>query len=201
MWKDISMKKSLLLLNTGLIILAFCLFNRVNAGELNVGNKVPIFNANDQDGALWKLEDYLGKKMIVIYFYPAALTGGCTKQACAYRDYKSKLTELNVEVVGISADPVKNLKIFEKMHNLNFTLLSDVNGEIANMFGVPLGKGGSITREVDGKEISLDRSMSISRWTFIIDLEGNVVWKDSDVDAASDSKKVYDFLTKLETEK
>ena len=195
------MKKSLLLLNTGLIILAFCLFNRVNAGELNVGNKVPIFNANDQDGALWKLEDYLGKKMIVIYFYPAALTGGCTKQACAYRDYKSKLTELNVEVVGISADPVKNLKIFEKMHNLNFTLLSDVNGEIANMFGVPLGKGGSITREVDGKEISLDRSMSISRWTFIIDLEGNVVWKDSDVDAASDSKKVYDFLTKLETEK
>jgi peroxiredoxin Q/BCP len=162
---------------------------------LDVGDKINSFNANDQNGELWKLDNYLGEKYIVFYFYPAALTGGCTKQACGYRDYKSKLTKLNVEVIGISADPVKNLKIFEKMHNLNFTLISDVNGEIAKMFGVPIGKGGSITREVEGKDTALEHSMSISRWTFIIDLEGKVVWKDSDVDAGSDSQNVIDFLT------
>lgn len=198
------MQKSLQLLNIGIVILMAAFCNWANAadpdGNLNVGSQVPLFSANDQNGELWRLEDYIGKKMIVIYFYPAALTGGCTKQACGYRDYHSKLTELGVEVIGISADPVKNLKIFEKMHNLNFTLLSDVDGDIAKMFGVPLGKGGSITREVDGQEISLDRSLTISRWTFVIDLDGKVVWKDSDVDAASDSKKVFDFLAKQEAD-
>ena len=99
-----------------------------------------------------------------------------------------------MEVVGISADPVKNLKIFEKMHELNFTLLSDINGEISTMFGVPKGEGGSITREVAGKDISLDHPLSISRWTYIVNLDGKVVWKDSEVDAASDSEKVIDFL-------
>jgi peroxiredoxin Q/BCP len=63
------------------------------------------------------------------------------------------------------------------------------------MFGVPKGKGGSIKREVDGQEVTLDHPLSISRWTFIIDLDGKIVWKDTDVDAASDSKKVIDFLT------
>ena len=72
----------------------------------------PVFNANDQDGELWNIADFKDKRYIVAYFYPAALTSGCTKQACSYRDNKSKLNEIDVEIVGISADPVKNLKIF-----------------------------------------------------------------------------------------
>ena len=138
----------------------------------------------------------MDKKFIVIYFYPAALTSGCTKQACSYRDNQSKLQEIDAEVVGISADPVKNLKIFGSMYHLNFTLLSDANGDIAKMFGVPASDGGSITREVDGEEMELQRSQSIKRWTFIIDKSGKIVYKDTDVSAQEDSEKVIKFLEK-----
>ena len=163
---------------------------------LKVGDMAPVFNANDQDGELWSIADFKDKNFILIYFYPAALTSGCTKQACSYRDNKSKLNEIDVEIVGISADPVKNLKIFGNMYNLNFTLLSDINGEIARMFGVPSDEGGSITREVDGVEIDLNRSHTVSRWTYIIDKSGKIVYKDTKVSAKEDSDKVIDFLIK-----
>src|SRR5581483_1290619 len=91
----------------------------------------------------WKSSDHVGKKILVVYFYPADLTSGCTKQACGFRDDMKKLTEKGVEVVGVSGDSVKNHQIFKKVHDLNFTLLADEDGSIAKKFGVPVGKGGT----------------------------------------------------------
>lgn len=164
------------------------------SGTLQVGDRAPGFVANDQDGNLWKSEDHLGKGYLVVYFYPAAMTGGCTKQACSYRDQKRGFEDLRVEIVGISGDPVKNLKYFQEAQQLNFTLLSDVSGEIAGKFGVPIGAGGVITRSINGEEKNLARMVTASRWTFVLDPQGRVVYKDAEVNAAEDSQKVIDFV-------
>ncbi len=79
---------------------------------------------------------------------------------------------------------------------MNFTLLSDVSGEIAAKFGVPVGKGGTITRTIAGEEKTLDRMVTASRWTFVIDPQGKVVYRDAEVNAAEDSQKVIDFARK-----
>lgn len=165
---------------------------------LAVGDKAPQFNANTHTGDLWQTEDRVGRgKYVVVYFYPAAMTGGCTKQACSYRDQAADLSGLDVEVIGISADPVSNLKLFRDAHNLNFTLLSDVNGFIARLFGVPVTKGGTFKTAVDGQEVVLKRPYTLARWTFILGKDGKVLYKDTQVDAPNDSRKAIEFLRGL----
>ena len=178
-------------------ILFFPLHTKAETITLNVGDKAPNFYANDDNGELWELEKHLGKNYVVVYFYPAALTGGCTKQACSYRDNKDILSKMNVNVVGISGDPVNNLKMFKEVHDLNFSLLSDVSGEIAKKFGVPLKDGGKIKKTIEGTIFSLGRSYTEARWTFIIGKNGNVIYKDTEVNAENDSKNVMDFLKSL----
>ncbi|HCE57925.1 MAG TPA: peroxiredoxin [Prolixibacteraceae bacterium] len=162
--------------------------------QVAIGDKAPVFTATTNEGSTWKLADYLGKKNVVVYFYPAAMTGGCTKQACAYRDAQPTIESANAVVVGISGDNPEGLKLFKKAENLNFTLLADEKGEIARMFGVPVKDGGTITREVEGKSYDLTRGATASRWTFIIDKKGNIVYKNEQVDAAKDAEAVLAFL-------
>ncbi|WP_297089297.1 peroxiredoxin [uncultured Draconibacterium sp.] len=164
------------------------------AQELNLGDTAPEFSALADDGSMWNAKDYLGSKFIVVYFYPAAMTGGCTKQACAYRDLKNDIDKADALVVGVSGDNVDGLKLFKKVHELNFPLLSDENGEIAKKFGVPIRDGGSITREIDGQNIELFRSNTPSRWTFIIDKKGSIVYKNTAVDASNDSSEILEFI-------
>jgi peroxiredoxin Q/BCP len=165
---------------------------------LAVGDKAPQFNANTHTGDLWQTEEYVGRgKYVIVYFYPAAMTGGCTKQACSYRDQAADLSGLDVEVIGISADPVNNLKLFREAHKLNFTLLSDVNGFIAGKFGVPVTKGGIFKTTINGKEVVLRRPYTIARWTFILGKDGKVLYKDTRVDAPNDSRKAVEFLRGL----
>ena len=165
---------------------------------LNKGDKVAKFKAKADDGSVWKSKKALKKSNLVVYFYPAAMTGGCTKQACSYRDDQEDLTKLNAQVVGISGDEVKNLELFKMVHNLNFTLLSDPKGKIANLFGVPFKTGEkSIKREIDGQEYNLIREITTSRWTFVLDQKGRVVYKSTEVNAAEDSKAVMEVLEKL----
>jgi len=97
-------------------------------------------------------------------------------------------------VVGVSGDNVEGLKLFKKAENLNFTLLSDESGEIAKSFGVPTRDGGKITREIEGQSYDLVRGVSASRWTFIIDKNGNIVYKNEQVDADKDAEAVLAFL-------
>jgi peroxiredoxin Q/BCP len=178
---------------TLLISISLTSFSQNDKG-LNTGDKVPGFEATAADGTTWNFKNHVGGKYIVLYFYPAAMTGGCTAQACAYRDLSSDLESEDAMVVGVSGDNVEGLQIFKKAHNLNFTLLSDESGEIATLFGVPTREGGTIVREVDGMEVEFERGTTANRWTFIIDKNGNVVYKNKEVDASKDSDEVLSFL-------
>ena len=163
---------------------------------INDVEKAPVFQGIDDTGKQWSSSDFVGKEYLVVYFYPVAMTGGCTKQACAFRDHKEALKEVNASVVGISGDDVQNLKYFKEANNLNFTLLSDSDGKIAKAFGVPTKDGGSIVRKIDGKEVTLSRNITTARWTFIIDKNGKIIYKNDQVNAAMDSQQVIDFLKK-----
>jgi peroxiredoxin Q/BCP len=161
---------------------------------LKVGDKAPEFSATTDDGSTWDLKNYVGKENIVVYFFPAAMTAGCTKEACAYRDVKEDIKSANAMVVGISGDNVEGLKLFKKAENLNFPLLSDSMGEIAKKFGVPTHDGGKITREIDGKSYDLVRGITASRWTFIIDKNGKISYINEKVDAPNDANQVLQFM-------
>lgn len=167
----------------------------VFAHGLEVGDQAPAIEAKDQDGQAWTRTEKQGGKYLVVYFYPAAMTGGCTKQACAYRDHL-KAGKPNFMVVGISGDTPQNLKWFQTAEKLNFTLLSDPEGAIAKAFGVPVKVGKkTITRKVDGKEVELERSATTERWTFIIDPAGKVVYKTDKVKPLTDLENVTQFLS------
>ena len=163
---------------------------------ISVGDKVPLFKATADDGSTWDIQKFIGKDYIVVYFYPAAMTGGCTKQACSYRDHQQDLKSADAIVVGISGDKPQNLKLFRQAENLNFPLLSDEKGEIARSFGVPVGEGASIKRTVDGVEHELTRDISTKRWTFIVGKDGKIIYKNEAVNAEKDSEEVLAFLKK-----
>lgn len=167
------------------------------ADGLEVGSQAPKFSAKDDKGQEWKSEDHVGKKILVVYFYPADLTGGCTKQACAFRDDLPKFDEKGVEVIGVSGDTVENHQLFKKAHQLNFTLLADTEGAIAKAFGVPTKAGGSIERTVDNEIFTLTRRLTTARWTFVIDENGKIVHKNTSVNAAEDSQAVMKVIESL----
>lgn len=182
-------------MKTVLTAMFICLSIFISAQNgLSTGDKVPLFSATADDGSTWKLENHVGDKFLVIYFFPAAMTGGCTAQACAYRDLSSELESQNTRVVGISGDKPESLKFFKKAHNLNFTLLSDSSGEIAQLFGVPAREGGKFKGEFQGQDFELEREVTTSRWTFIIDKQGKIVYKNEQVNASEDSQEVLNFL-------
>jgi peroxiredoxin Q/BCP len=186
---------------TALAALALAGAGRAWAGDKGpmVGDKAPTFESVDDQGKPWKSSDHIGKKVVVVYFYPADLTGGCTKQACGFRDDSKKLADMGVEVIGVSGDSVKNHQLFKKVHNLNFTLLADEDGGVAKKFGVPVGKGGTFKfTGDDGTVTNLIRGVTISRWTFVIDRNGMVVLRDTKTNAAQDSQRVLDEVKKLQ---
>lgn len=183
------MKKSFFFIPILLITLDIYAFS-----PLEKGDKVPNFSAIDENGDTWELSDQRAD-YLVLYFYPAAFTGGCTKQACSYRDHDPAFKLLNAKVIGVSGDEQENLQKFKAFHNLNFTLLSDADGKIAELFGVPTREGSTIEKEVDGQILQLTKGVTISRWTFVVDRNGKLVYKDDDVEAATDPEAVLKALT------
>ncbi len=180
-----------------LVIASAGLFAADEAVKLNPGDKAPAFTAKDADGNTWNSQEVVGKQSMVVYFYPAAFTGGCTKQACSYRDRLTEFKGMDAEIVAISGDEPETLKMFRKEHGLNFTLLSDPDGSVAQKFGVPVKQGGSIKQTVGGQEMTLNRGVTTSRWTFVIDKEGKIAYVNSQVDAAKDSEAVLATLQGL----
>ncbi len=164
---------------------------------LSVGDRAPTFEAVADDGQVWRSEEHVGRSILVVYFYPAAMTDGCTKQACSFRDNRSQLQDLGAEVVGVSGDRLDNLRAFKGSNMLNFPLLSDTEGSIARAFGVPLRQGGTITRTVDGRELALTRDVTAARWTFIIGRDGKIAYKETQVDPAGDGEAVVAALRRL----
>ena len=96
--------------------------------SVSIGDKVPLFKATADDGSTWDISKFIGTGYIVVYFYPGAMTTGCTKEACSYRDHLNDLASADAIVVGISGDKIENLKLFRQAENLNFPLLSDEKG-------------------------------------------------------------------------
>lgn len=126
--------------------------------KLKTGDKIPVFELKNQHGELVNITDFLGKKMLVIYFYPKNETAGCTKEACSFRDAYEDFVEAGAEVIGISSDSAESHNSFKNNHNLPFILLSDSKKEVQNLFGVPKSLFGILPGRV----------------TYIVDKEGIV---------------------------
>lgn len=127
---------------------------------LNVGDQAPEFALQNQNGDLVRLSDYKGKT-VVVYFYPKAMTPGCTTQACGLRDASDAYAARDIVVLGLSPDPHERLKRFEGKYDLNFTLLSDEDHSVAEAYGA-WG-----LKKFMGREF-----MGILRSTFVIDGDG-----------------------------
>ena len=130
---------------------------------LKQNSSAPSFSLPDQNGKMQSLTDYSGKK-VLLYFYPKDDTPGCTTEACNFRDRLNELKDHGVQVLGVSKDTIASHKKFSEKFDLNFPLLSDENGTLVKAYGVWKEKS------MYGKTY-----MGISRESFLIDEEGNLV--------------------------
>lgn len=128
-----------------------------------IGNMAPAFSLLDQDGNKVSLKQFRGEKNVVLYFYPKAMTPGCTVQACGIRDSKKTLAKLDTVVLGVSPDPVARLGRFIEKQQLNFTLLSDEDHAITEKYGC-----------WDLKKFMGREFMGVLRTTFIIGKDGRL---------------------------
>jgi peroxiredoxin Q/BCP len=153
---------------------------------LNPGNKAPAFKLSDQDGHTHSLSDYRGQ-WLVVYFYPADDTPGCTKEACSFRDEKGRLEEMGAVVLGVSADDAKSHGAFAGKYGLNFPLLADTDHSMIKAYGA-WGSKNMFGKTYEG----------ILRRTFIINPQGNIakVWEK--VNAEGHALEVAEALTELQ---
>jgi thioredoxin-dependent peroxiredoxin len=150
--------------------------------SLTVGDAVPIFSLKDQNDSLFTISDYLGKKILVIYFYPKDESSGCTKEACAFRDNNSVFINAGAMVVGINSGTVESHRKFIEHHRLPFTLLSDPGNKVLKMFGVK------------------NKFFITGRETFIVDKTGKVVFTyDSFMNGSAHEKEALAFINNMET--
>ena len=144
--------------NIILLTLTFCQNNTMN--EIKIGSSIPGFILSDQHGNLFDINSVLGKKNLVIYFYPKDDSPGCTAQACSFRDNFKVFEEAGAVVIGISGQSVESHKEFAEKHRLGFTLLSDEGNKVRKLFGVPTNLFGLLPGRV----------------TYIVDKKGEVVY-------------------------
>ncbi|AWW35284.1 thioredoxin-dependent thiol peroxidase [Mannheimia varigena] len=149
---------------------------------LKAGDKAPQFTLQNQADEPVSLSQFAGKKVLV-YFYPKALTPGCTTQACGLRDSKSELDELNVVVLGISPDLPKKLAQFVEKKELNFTLLSDPEHQVAEAFGV-WGEKKFLGKTYDG----------IHRISFLVNEQGMIEHVFDKFKTSEHHQMVVDFI-------
>jgi len=128
--------------------------------KISVGSTIPSFALHDQHGQLFQIDSVVGKKNLVIYFYPKDDTPGCTKEACAFRDQYEDFEEADALIIGISGQSVESHLNFANKHRLNLTLLSDEGNKVRKMFGVPTNLFGLIAGRV----------------TYVVNKKGEVVY-------------------------
>ncbi len=144
--------------------------------ELKPGDKAPDFEGLSYGGEILSLKELLKKGPLVLYFYPRDNTPGCTKEACSMRDGIEEFKKLGIQVVGVSTDNVKSHENFRDKYNLNFPLISDKDGKIADKYGVRKPSG------------------SAKRVTFLIDRDGTIrhIWK-----KVNTSKHAEEVISKI----
>jgi peroxiredoxin Q/BCP len=143
----------------------FLSITSIFAAMPKAGDTAPLFTGQDQDGREFKLADEIGKKIVLLYFYPKDNTSGCTKEACGFRDRMGELQTNNVVVIGVSHDSVESHKKFAEEFKLNFTLVADPDGKIIKLYDVkmpvmPMSKRVSFLIGLDGKIVHVTDAMN-----------------------------------------
>ncbi|PKP44375.1 MAG: peroxiredoxin [Bacteroidetes bacterium HGW-Bacteroidetes-13] len=149
---------------------------------IQMGDKIPEFSLKDQDGNAFSIASLIGKKVLVIYFYPKDYTPGCTKEACSFRDSYEDFKTMGAEVIGISDDSVSRHLKFSKSYKLPFILLSDSGNKVRKRFGVPSNLFGLIPGRV----------------TYVVDKNGIVVLVFDSMNASLHIKKAKETIDKLQ---
>jgi peroxiredoxin Q/BCP len=149
--------------------------------ELAIGDPAPDFSLVDEKGMPVSLKDFIGKKIVVLYFYPKDFTPGCTTEACSFRDDYKLYEDKGAVVIGVSLDSVESHSKFSEKYELPFPILSDKSKEIAKAYGV-LGIGG----------------LAAKRATFMIDKNGKIARIFPKVDVKQHSEEVLKALEELQ---
>lgn len=126
---------------------------------MDVGDTVPDFELLDQNGTIRRLSELLAEGPVVLFFYPAAMTKGCTAESCHFRDLGAEFAALGAQRVGISVAAVDKQRQFADLHGFDYPLLSDTEGVVARLFGVKRSFG----------------PIPVKRWTFVISSDSRVI--------------------------
>lgn len=145
---------------------------------IKIGDTIPQFSLPDQDGKIFDIGSVLGKKKLVIFFYPQDGSLNCTREACYFRDMWEAFEETDAVIIGISAQSVESHKNFADSNKLNYTILSDENNTVRKLFGVPSRAFGLIPGRV----------------TYVADKKGIVVFI---IDSQTDTQRHVDEALKI----
>jgi peroxiredoxin Q/BCP len=148
--------------------------------KVKVGDQAPEFEGPTSDGSKLGLKDFVGKKNVVLYFYPKDDTPGCTREACSFRDNIAPIRKMGAEIVGVSLDSITSHDKFTTKYSLPFPLISDKEKQIANAFGV-----------------LKDTGTSTNRVTFIIDKKGKIAKVFPKVDVSKHTDEVVAALKEI----
>jgi len=146
--------------------------------SIKVGDPVPPFSLPDQDGNMFDITNYLGRKKLVIFFYPQDGSLNCTREACYFRDLSEAFDETDAMIIGISAQSVESHKNFAESNKLNYRILSDEKNHVRKLFGVPSRAFGMIPGRV----------------TYVVDKKGIVVFI---IDSQTDTQRHVDEALKI----
>lgn len=163
------------------ILLAALIFgwfqSKPQGKHLKTGDQIPLFSLRDQNDNQFNISDYMGKKILVIYFYPRDESSVCTKEACSFRDQYDRFTKAGAMVIGINSGTVQSHKEFIQNHKLPFTLLSDPENKVLKLFGVK------------------SKFFISGRETFVVDLTGKIVFTfDSFMNGEAHVKEALQFI-------
>jgi len=148
--------------------------------KVKPGDPAPDFEGPTSDGSKLGLKDFVGKKNVVLYFYPKDDTPGCTREACSFRDNLQPIRGMGAEIIGVSLDSIQSHSKFASKYGLPFPLISDKDKRVANAYGV-----------------LKDTGTSASRVTFIIDKSGKVAKVFPKVDVTKHTEEVVSALKEL----
>ena len=158
--------------------------DKPKASPLPAGKRAPKFDLESSTGSRINLDDFAGKQTVVLYFYPKADTPGCTKEACGFRDALADYDKANVAVLGVSPDPVDDVRKFSDKFHLNFPLLADPEHATAEAYGVW------------GEKKFMGRSyLGAHRVTFVVGKDGRVAHVFEKVKPAGHDREVLAWLT------
>lgn len=153
-----------------------------NMSKIEIGSTIPAFTLNNQNGIAFDINSVLGKKNLVIYFYPKDDSPGCTKEACYFRDQFEVFKDVDAEIIGISGQSVESHKKFADKYRLSYTLLSDEGNKVRKLFGVPTNFFGLLPGRV----------------TYIVDKTGKVIYIfDSQINATQHVDEALKILKEL----